>query len=102
MLVRFGLVFLVMFMVIAANLPESIVAQMGFDPDYLKVALAAWAITGMVYHRHILLVCLVLLLVAGANLPEEIASDLRIDRTVVLATLVAIVLTPVVGRWLEE
>lgn len=101
MLLRFGLVFLVSFLAIGANLPESVVAQMGFDPDYLKAALAAWLITALVYHRHILLIVLVLVLVGAANLPAETAAQWGVDRTITLAALVALVLMPKIVSWVE-
>ena len=98
---RFILVFLVLFMSIGVNLPEGIIARMGFEPNYLKAALAAWVITGLTVCHRLALIVLVTLLCIGANLPADWAAQLHINRDALLATLVAIVLTPLFRHHLE-
>lgn len=95
------LVFLVVFMTIGVNLPQGMIARLGFNPDYLKVALIAWIITGLVVYRRLALIVLVILLCAGANMPPETAVKLGIDPDIFLATLVGVVIAPYVYRWLE-
>jgi hypothetical protein len=101
MLLRFALVFLVLFLVITTNLPSSVVAQMGFEPNYLLGALVAFVVTGLVAHHRIALIVVVVALAIGANLPEEVAGRLHVDRTVLLATLVALLLAPRIIRWFD-
>lgn len=98
---RFVLVFLVLFMAIGVNLPDNMLARVGLDPDYLKVALAAWTITALVFHERVALIVVVVALCVGANLPAEVAAGWGIDRDIALAGLVAVVLTPAFRRVLD-
>ncbi|MCK5639794.1 MAG: hypothetical protein KAJ19_03315 [Gammaproteobacteria bacterium] len=98
---RFFLVFLVLFMSIGINLPESYIAHLGLEPDYLKAALAAWVITGLIIYRNLALIVLVVSLSVGANLPTEMLESWSIDRDVIMATLIAIVVLPKFFEWME-
>lgn len=98
-MLKFILVFLVLSMSIGVNLPDNMIARLGFQPDYLKVALAAWIITGLVVYRQLALIVLVVALCIGANLPVPLAEQFNINRDYMLAALVAIVILPwVVGE----
>jgi hypothetical protein len=59
-----------MFMVVAANIKQGMIAALGFDPDILRVALVAWIITGLTMYRRLALIVLTLILCVGANLPQ--------------------------------
>ena len=86
-------------MSIAINLPDGMIARIGLDPDILKVALAAWIITGLTVHRRLALIALTLGLCFAANMPEPMARQLGVDRDYFLATLIALVVT---GALLRE
>ncbi len=101
MLVRFGLIFVVLFLVVTVNLPASIIAQMGFEPDALMGALVAFVVTGLIAHQRMMFILLVIALAIGANLPEEVAASYGVDRIVLLATLAAVVLVPQIRHWFE-
>lgn len=92
--VNFGLVFLTLFMSVGANLDEGFIARLGFHPDVLKAALAAFAITGLVVHWRLLAIAPFVLLTIGANLPADVAARMGYDPDVMLAALVTLVLTP--------
>lgn len=101
MLTKFILFFLVIFISIAINLPDSMIARLGFDANYLLAALAAIAIAGLIIHRSLLLILLVLACSIGANLPEDIVSYIGMDRDVLFATLIALVLVPFIAGKIE-
>jgi len=94
---KFLLVFLVMLMSIGVNLPAGALARMGLDPTWLLAALAAWIVTALVIHRRMALIVMVVLMSLVANMP----MDVGIDKDVLLGTLLAVVLTPYLARWLE-
>ena len=90
-----GLVFIISFLSIAINLPDSMIARLGFDPDYLMAALVAVAITGLTLHRRMLLVVLVVFCSIAANLPAEVVHGWGLDKDYIIATLAVLVLLPV-------
>jgi len=98
---KFILFFLIIFLSIAINMPDSMITRLGFDANYLFAALAAVAITGLIVHRRILLVVLVILSTIGANLPVGVADRLGLDRDMLLATLIALVVIPYVAGKVE-
>ena len=99
---KFVLVFLVLFMVIAANMDDGMIAALGFDPDILKVALATWIVTGLIIYHNLALIELTVLLCIGVNLPQETLDSLGIDRQILMATLIVFVLTPKLKGMLES
>jgi len=101
MAAKFILFFLIIFLSIAVNMPDSMIVRMGFDANYLFAALGAVAITGLIVHRRILLVVLVIVSTIGANLPVSIADQLGLDRDILVATLVALVVIPYVAGKVE-
>ena len=102
-MVKWALVFLVVLLAVGINMPDNILARYGFETSALTVALAAIALTGMIAYRRLSLVFIMVLLVVGANLPSgtEIFG-FNIDRDVMLATLIALIVIPVVQRQLED
>lgn len=94
---KFVLVFIVMLMTIGANLPDGAIARLGLDPDWLKAALAAWILTALVAHRRMALIVLVVFMSLMANLP----MDVGIDKDILLGSLVAVVVTPYLARWIN-
>jgi branched-subunit amino acid transport protein len=99
--VKYVALFLVIFVSIGANLPSSIIHQIGLEPNYLLAALVAIIFTWLCAHRGAFVVILVSLLFVAANLPEETASGIGYDRDYILATLIAIVLLPYIKRLLD-
>jgi len=95
---KFVAVFLVVFMATVINLPQSLLAQLGFDPTYLMAALVAVAIAGMVLERKAALVILVLGLCILANLPEAVTAGFGISRDWIIAALVGLVVVPLLTK----
>ena len=94
---KFVLVFVVMLMTIAVNLPEGMIARLGLDPNWLKAALAAWILTALVAHRRMALIVLVVAMSLVANLPFNVG----VDKDILLGSLVALVVTPYLASWIE-
>ncbi len=85
-------VFLILFMSISINLPDSVIARVGIDANYLTAGLLAIVISGLLATRKLFLVVLVVSLCIGANMPETFMSSFGIDRDYLFATLIAIVI----------
>ena len=94
---KFILVFVVVLMTIGVNLPEGVIARLGMDPNWLKAALAAWIITALVSHRRMALIVLVIFMSLIVNLPV----DVGVDKDILLGSLVAVVVTPYLAKWVE-
>lgn len=96
-LARFLLFFLIIFMTLAVNMPDSMITRLGFDQNYLLAALVAMALAGLLVHRRLFLVLLVLLCTLGANLPQDVTDYLGLDRDILFATLLALVVVPFIA-----
>lgn len=94
---KFILVFVVVLMTIGVNLPEGVIARLGMDPNWLKAALAAWIIAALVSHRRMALIVLVIFMSLIVNLPV----DVGVDKDILLGSLVAVVVTPYLAKWIE-
>lgn len=86
--------FLIIFMSTVVNLPDSTIAKLGFEADYLLAALYAIVIAGLIADRTMLLVVLVVGCAVAANLPEQYLSDMGVSKDILIATLVALVVVP--------
>ena len=101
MIPRFILFSLIIFLSIAINMPDSMIARLGFDANYLFAALAAIVIAGLSVHRSMFLVVLILTCTIGANLPESVADHIGLDRDILFATLIALVIVPFIAGKIE-
>lgn len=86
-----------MLLVLGSNLPDNLIARLGFDSGYFLAALVAWVITALIAHRKLALITLVVFIAIGANLPLETAEHLHLNRDVLFAGLVAIIVIPFVA-----
>lgn len=97
---KFALIFLILIMVIAVNLPHGALAGFGISPNILIAALAAFIIAGLIANEHLGLIVLVILAAAAANVPREVADSIGYDRDIMLAVLIGLVLLPFIARQL--
>lgn len=95
---QFVLVFLVLFLTIAINLPADMIRGIGVDPKYLMAALGAWVLAGMLKHTQIFLVVLVVGIALMANLPAESLKNMNIDRDYLLIALILVAVAPVIAK----
>ena len=89
------LVFLVLFLTISVNLPDSIITRVGFDANVLLAALVAVVMTGLIQHKNILLIILVVLCSVFANMPADVMHGWGLDSDYFFGVLVALVVTPI-------
>lgn len=89
------LIFIILFLTIAINLPHGMIARMGFDANYLIAVLVAVVLTGLLQHRQLFLIVLVVLCALAANIPGEMVQAWGLDPDYFLGILVALVILPV-------
>ena len=90
-----ALIFFILFLTIAVNLPSSVIARMGFDANLLMAALVAVVITGLISNRKLFLVVLVVLSSVIANLPADVVKSYGLDPDIIFGLLVALVVLPI-------
>lgn len=95
---KFALVFLVLMMVIAINLPHGVMTEVGISPNILLGALGAFVIAGLVSNEHLGLIVLVILAAIAANVSPETAASIGYDRDIMIAVLVGLVVLPFVAK----
>jgi len=91
-------IFLVLMMSIGINVEDNVLARLNLEQNYLMVALIAITITGLIRHRHLLLITLIFFLSIGANMPADYMLNFGIDRDYFVGVLGAIVLLPFINR----
>jgi len=92
---KFILVFFILFLTIAINLPSSVISRLGFEANYLLAALVAVVVAGLVQHKQLFLIVLVVLCSVMANLPKELMVTWNINPDYFFAILIALVVTPI-------
>lgn len=89
------LIFIILFLTIAINLPHGMIARMGFDADILIAVLIAVVLTGLLQHRQLFLIILVVFCALAANVPEEMVRGWGLDPDYFLGVLIALVILPI-------
>ena len=89
------LIFIVLFLTVAINLPEGMLNQFGYDVDILVAALAAVVMTGFLKHRQLFLIILVMACAMAVNIPEETIRGFGMDPDYILGVLAALVVLPI-------
>ncbi len=95
---KFVLIFLTLALVLAINLPEGMLTEIGASPNILLAALVALAIAGLIANEHLGLVVVVVGVALAANAPQEIADSIGYSRELMLAVLAGLVIMPFVAR----
>jgi len=89
------LIFFILFLTIAINLPSSVITRMGIDANVLMAALVAVVMTGLISYKNLFLIVLVVACSVIANMPEDIVSSWGLNQEIVFGVLVAIVILPI-------
>jgi len=89
------LVFIILFLTIAINLPHGMISRMGFDADILMAVLIAVVLTGLLRDKQLFLVVLVVFCVLAANVPDEMIKEYGLDSDYFLGVLIALVVLPI-------
>ena len=95
---KFVLVFLILFMTAAVNLPDGMLQGLGMDPKYLMAALGAWVLAGLFTHTRLLLTVMILGLALLVNLSPESLENMGIERNYLLITLLCVAILPLVVK----
>jgi len=97
---KFALVFFTLSFCIGINLPDSVLASYGIDPNILMTAMIAYLIPGLVRHTNIALIFLIIVLAIAVNIPFEFAESIGYNPNLMLVALVALTLLPLTARQL--
>ncbi len=89
------LIFIILFLTIAINLPHGMIARMGFDADILMAVLIAVVLTGLLQRRELFLIILVVFCALAANIPEEMVRGWGLDPDYFLGMLIALIILPI-------
>lgn len=90
-----ALVFIILFLTLSVNLPNSFISRMGFNADILMAALVAVVLTGLVQFKNMFLTILVILCSVFANMPDEVMHGWGLDNDYFFGVLVALLITPI-------
>lgn len=96
-----GLVIVVVFLSIGANLPHEWTDFINFDRRYLLGGLIAVVGVALVKYLKFTLILVIVVLAAGANLPGDIAKEFSIDPQISLLGLVAMIVISLSNRVLK-
>ena len=97
---KFLLVFLIIAIVPALNMPEGFLARLGVDSSILMAATIAIVFAGFMQHLNLALIVLITIMAVAANVSDEAASAIGYDPDLVLVGLIALVLMPFIARQL--
>jgi len=97
-MIKFWVVFLVVLMVLAVNLPGGMLSGFGVNPNILIATLVAFVIAGMVEHQKLGMIALVVVVALAANVPASMAESIGYDRDILIAVLVGLVLLPFIAK----
>ena len=90
--------FLVLAFSLGINLGMHILDSLDMGRNYILVSLIAVVMAGLLVHRKLFFLLLVAILSAAINLPEEMLREWYLDRITLLATLLALIVLPVLNR----
>jgi len=88
------LIFIILFLTMAINMPHGMIARMGFGANYLIAALIAVVLAGLLRQRQLFLIVLAVLCALAANIPDEMLMKYGLDPDYFLGILVALVILP--------
>jgi hypothetical protein len=84
------------FLSIGILLARETLARLGLESHYLLIAIGALLVTVLLSQRSIFLTGTVFLLCLAINIPSELLGSLQIDKDIMIASLLAIVILPLV------
>ena len=100
-LMKFLFVALMLFMTIAINLPDGMIARLGVEPDYMMAAIVANIMAGFMVYRQLAAITFVCLLSLAANMPEGFLPFIEYERDYMTTALGLLVFSPSIYRQFE-
>lgn len=95
------LLFLVLLMAVAANLPEGMAEAYSIEKRYLLMALTGVVAVSILRYARFTLILITFILAIGANLPKQLAEAFGVDTSIMFFTLVVMVVVAVANRFLR-
>lgn len=95
------LLFLVLFVTIAVNLPTGMFAGFGFQPNLVLAFFIALGVTAAIKEAHLGMTIVVVVLTALANLPVEDYVEFGFDRDIIITALVVLVISPIIYHFFD-
>lgn len=92
---------LLLFATLGILLARELLFQLGIAPDYLYIGVGAMAIAALLMFRGALLIMLVGIMTLAVNLPEDMLLTYGLDKDVLLGFLLALILFPLVHRFMS-
>jgi len=99
--IKIAFFFIVVFLSLSVNLPDSMVGRLGFDANYVFVACVAMMFSFMIAQRRVIVFILAACLAIIANMPEGVVAEYGVDRDFAAGLLIALLFTPFILDCLE-
>jgi len=96
---RFIMIFFIIMLSVGINFGQHTKLSQNFNNSYLALTLLVIVITGLLAHRHLFFIVLVSGLSFATNLPQEFLRQYYVNPDLLLATLVAVILAPVLVKF---
>lgn len=88
-------------MSIGVNVGDNALSRLGFEKNYLVMALVAVVVTGLIVHKNLFLIVVVVFLSIGANMPADFMLNFGLDRDYFVGALGALLITPLAVRCMD-
>jgi hypothetical protein len=98
---QYVLVFLILLLTTGITVGREVLSTIRFDTGSLQIALIAIVVFLLTAHRSVLFIVLILGISFAVNLPETVLQQHGVNRSVLLGTLVAIILEPLLRRFIK-
>jgi hypothetical protein len=98
---QYVLAFLVLLLATGITVDREALSTIRFDAGSLQIALIAIVVSLLTAHRGALFIVLILGISFAVNLPETVLQQHGVNRSVLLGTLVAIILEPLLRRFIK-
>jgi hypothetical protein len=96
---RYIVIFFILMLSVGINFGQHTKLSQNFNSSYLALTLLALVVTGLLAHRHLFFIVLVSALSFAINLPHEFLRQYYVNPDLLLATLVAVILAPVLMKF---
>ena len=87
---------LILFLTAGITVARELLMRVGFNTNFLLIALIALVVTGLLMYQNLLFVVLIIFMTAALYLPEEFLQQIYIDQDIILGSLIALIVLPTV------
>jgi hypothetical protein len=86
---------LILFVTVGVTFTTILLQRLGFEPNYLFIALGAVLVAGLLVYRGVLLILLAIAISVSLSLPTELLQQYSIDRDVLIVVQILMILFPI-------